>query len=224
MITGMWCVAGLLLSRRHTSKPSMSGIITSSSTRSHSARSQIISASAPLIAVVTSKYSAESRASSSLTLAAISSTTRTRAVIRWCLRVAEEMTDGLDELPDRDRLRQIGFAAALADALLVALHREGSHSDHRNALELLVVLEPFGDLEAGDFGQLDIHQNEIGPMFTGEIEGLDAVARRHRVVTVGFQQIVEELHIELVVLHDQDGFGHPPVLHLCPEARARSGR
>jgi hypothetical protein len=26
---------------------------------------------------------------------------------------------------------------------------------------------------------------------------------------VGFQQIVEELHIELVVLHDQDGFGHP---------------
>ena len=29
------------------------------------------------------------------------------------------------------------------------------------------------------------------------------------VVAVGFQQIVEELHIELIVLHDEDGLGHP---------------
>ena len=79
--TGMWCVAGLLFSRRQTSNPSMSGIITSSRTRSHSARSQIASASLPLIAVTTSKYSADSRASSNLTLAATSSTTSTRAVI-----------------------------------------------------------------------------------------------------------------------------------------------
>ena len=45
-----------------------------------SARAQIASACSPLIAVITSKYSADSRASSSLTLAATSSTTRTRAV------------------------------------------------------------------------------------------------------------------------------------------------
>ena len=81
MITGMWWVAGLLLSRRHTSKPSMSGIMTSSKTRSHSARSQIKSASLPLIAVTTSKYSADSRASKSLTFAGTSSTTKTRAVM-----------------------------------------------------------------------------------------------------------------------------------------------
>ena len=81
MTTGMWCVTRLALRRRHTSKPSMSGIITSSSTMSHSARSQIASASAPLMAVTTSKYSADSRASNSLTLAGTSSTTRTRAVI-----------------------------------------------------------------------------------------------------------------------------------------------
>jgi hypothetical protein len=29
---------------------------------------------------------------------------------------------------------------------------------------------------------------------------------------VGLQQIVEELHIELIVLHDQDGLAHP----FCP--------
>ncbi len=28
-------------------------------------------------------------------------------------------------------------------------------------------------------------------------------------VAVRFQQIVEELHVELVVLHDQDRLGHP---------------
>ena len=48
---------------------------------SHSARAQISSASAPLDAVTTSKYSADSRASSSLTLAGTSSTTRIRADI-----------------------------------------------------------------------------------------------------------------------------------------------
>ena len=48
MTTGIWWVAGLDLSWRQTSKPSMSGIMTSSSTMSHSARSQTASASAPL--------------------------------------------------------------------------------------------------------------------------------------------------------------------------------
>src|SRR5580658_4136515 len=103
----------------------MSGIITSSSTRSHSARSQIASASCPLMAVTTSKYSADSRASSSLTLAGTSSTTRTRAVMACALRISQKVTHRLDEFSHRDRLRQIGLATTLADALLVALHGEG---------------------------------------------------------------------------------------------------
>ena len=90
MTTGMWWVARLALSRRQTSKPSMSGIITSSRTMSHSAFSQIASASTPLMAVTTSKYSADSRASSSFTLAGTSSTTRTRAVTTEPLRRCRE--------------------------------------------------------------------------------------------------------------------------------------
>src|SRR3954454_24174452 len=43
------------------------------------------------------------------------------------LRGSEEMADGLDELADRDRFRQIGLAPALADAFLVTLHGEGCH-------------------------------------------------------------------------------------------------
>src|SRR5271155_336121 len=140
----MWWVAGFFLSRRQTSNPSRSGIIASSKTMSHSARSQIASASRPLLAVTTSKYSADSRASSSLTLAATSSTTSTRAVIAGSSRIAEEMADGLDEFSHRDRFGEIGLAAALADSLLVALHGERGDGDDRNAAQVLIVLQPFG--------------------------------------------------------------------------------
>src|SRR5664279_4600368 len=109
----------------------MSGIITSSRMMSHSARAQIASASAPLAAVRTSKYSADSRASNSFTLAATSSTTRIRADIET-LPSTDKASDGFNKFSDRDRLRQIGFAAALADAFLVALHRKCCHRDHRN--------------------------------------------------------------------------------------------
>jgi hypothetical protein len=62
MITGMCCVRGSALSLRQTSKPSIPGIITSSSTTSARSCAQICSASGPLRAVRTSKYSAVSRA------------------------------------------------------------------------------------------------------------------------------------------------------------------
>src|SRR5271169_5959656 len=151
----------------------MSGIITSSSTISHSARSHTAKASSPFCAVMTSKYSADNRASISFTLAGTSSTTRTRAVIS---RAPEEVTDGLDELANRDRLGEVGFAATLADALLVALHGEGGDRHHGDRLEVGIVLEPFGHFETGYFRQLDIHQNQIGPVLAREIECLDAVA------------------------------------------------
>src|ERR1043165_3287262 len=142
---------------------------------SHCARSQIASPARPDIAVVTSKYSAVSRASSSFTLAGTSSTTRIRAVIgpSGC---SQKVAYGFDELADRDRLRQVGFAAALADALFVALHREGGDGDDRNGFQLGIVLEPLGDLEAGHFGQLDVHDDQVRTMLARKIQCLDTVA------------------------------------------------
>ena len=54
-------------------------------------------------------------------------------------------------------------------------------------------------------------------MLAREIERLDAVARADGGVAVRLQQVVEELHIELVVLHDQDGLGHPRLT--CPKRK-----
>src|SRR4051794_21752666 len=205
--TGMKCVDGLDFRRRHTPKPSMSGIITSSRMMSHSARAEIASASAPLAAVSTSKYSADSRASSNFTLAAISSTTRTRADTETLL--SDKTPYRFNKFADRDRLGQIGFAAAFADALLVALHRKGGDRDHRDRAQLRIVLDPARHFEARHLRQLDIHQDEVGTQLPHQVERLETVAGARGLVAMGFQQIAEELHIELVVLHDQDGFGHP---------------
>src|SRR5262249_8857133 len=75
---------------------------------------------------------------------------------------SEKVADGFDELGHRDRLRQIGLATGFPDALLVAPHRKGGHRDHRNSLELGVLLEPLGHLEPGNFRPLNVHPAPIG--------------------------------------------------------------
>jgi hypothetical protein len=41
-----------------------------------------------------------------------------------------------------------------------------------------------------------------------EIQGLKPIARLYRPVTVRREEIVEELHVELIILNDQDGLTH----------------
>jgi len=69
--------------------------------------------------------------------------------------------DRVEEFCDGNRLRQIGLAAALADLLFVALHREGGDGDDRDCAQFLVVLQPLRHLEAGNLGQLDVHQDQV---------------------------------------------------------------
>src|SRR5260221_11529710 len=184
--TGMKCVAGLDFSRRQTSKPSMSGIITPSRVMSHSARAQISSASAPLDAVRTSKYSADSRASNSLTLAGTSSTTRMRADIE-IYSLPDKTPDCFNKLADRNRFGQIRLAAAFADAFFVALHGKGRDRDHRYRAQLRIVLDPARDFETGNLRKLDIHQNEIGTQLADEIERFETIAGARGLITMCFQ-------------------------------------
>src|ERR1700674_12511 len=210
MITGMCCVRGSAFSLRQTSKPSIPGIITSSSTTSARSRAQICSASGPLRAVRTSKYSAVSRASSSFTLASTSSTTRTRAVMVSLPCLADELLDRVEEHRHRDRLRDVGLAAAFADAFLVSLHGEGGNGDHRDLAELIVLLQPFGHFESRHLGKLDVHEDEVGTVLAGQRQSFHAVPRLQRLVAVRVEQVVEELHVQLVVLDDQNGLRHWP--------------
>jgi len=52
-----------------------------------------------------------------------------------------------------------------------------------------------------------------------QIERFQAVAGAHGLVTACFDEVPKELHIELIVLHDQDGFCHPSLQ--SPGRRAR---
>src|SRR5256885_7807401 len=139
MITGRCAVAGFALTRWQTSKPSRPGIITSSRMMSGRSSSTLRSASGPEPAVTTSKYSAPSFASSSLTFAGMSSTTRTRAVMAPS---SQEAANGLEEVHDRDRLGNVSLASAFADLFLIALHRERCDGDNRDGFEIVVLLQP----------------------------------------------------------------------------------
>ena len=57
--------------------------------------------------------------------------------------------------------------------------------------------------------KLNIHEHEIGTQLADEIKGLETVAGAGCAIAMRLQQIAKELHIQLVVLHDQDGFRHP---------------
>jgi hypothetical protein len=74
--------------------------------------------------------------------------------------------------------------------------------------ELTVFLEPLGYFETGDFGQLNVHQNQVEAALAGEIERPDAVSRADGMVAVSLQQVVEELLLSLIVLHDHHGLRH----------------
>ena len=63
-------------------------------------------------------------------------------------------------------------------------------------------------VEAGHFGQLNVHQDQIGQMLAGEREGLDAVARLQRLIAMRLEQITKQLHVQLIVFDDENGFGH----------------
>src|SRR5262249_49983507 len=69
-------------------------------------------------------------------------------------------------------------------------------------------LSQIGYFETGDFRQLNVHQNQVGAVLAGEIERPNAVARADGMAAVSLQQVVEELHVELIVLHNHYGLRH----------------
>src|SRR5947208_10003282 len=61
-------------------------------------------------------------------------------------------------------------------------------------------------------------------VLAGQIERFDAIAGADRVIAVRLQQIVEELHVELVILHNHHGLGHPgPLAARRPQPMTPTG-
>src|ERR1700757_2348160 len=210
MTTGTSRVRRLAFSWRQTSNPSIRGIMTSRRITSGISVSAISRAVGPLYAVKTSKYSLDSFASSSFTFASISSTTSTRPDISLSHQGSgraplsgEEALDGLQKARHRDRLRDVRLAAAVPHFFLIALHREGGHRDDRDHPQISVSLDPLRDLQTGYFRQLDVHEDQIRTMLTSKRKCLDTVLGLQCTIAVSDEKVVEELHIEVVILNDQ---------------------
>src|SRR5712671_7045765 len=87
------------------------------------------------------------------------STTRRMQSPAFCLRGAEEAANCFHELGNGNRLRQIGLAATLPYALLVAIHRKSCDGDNRDPMQVRIGFDPLRDLEPRNVGQLYVHQD-----------------------------------------------------------------
>src|SRR5260370_42645893 len=114
----------------------------------------------------------------------LSSVIRMRQSPALCLGDAEEAANCFHELGDRNRLRQIGLAATLPYALLVAIHRKSRDGDNRDPLQLRIAFDPLCDLEPRNVGQLYVHQDQVGTMRTRKLERLNSAARPQGVVAM----------------------------------------
>ena len=94
-----------------------------------------------------------------------------------------------------------------ADLLLVALHGEGGHRDDRDRLEVLVLLDPLGHFQSRDLRQLNIHQNQIGLVLARDAQRVHAVLGLQNIVAARLKQVVEQLHVKLVILDHQNSLG-----------------
>src|SRR5436305_1181831 len=69
--------------------------------------------------------------------------------------------------------------------------------------------DPARHVEPGGLREVDVHEHQVGTELSDEIERLVTVAGARCLVAMRFQQIAKELHVELVVFDNQDGFCHP---------------
>ena len=111
----------------------------------------------------------------------------------------------------RDRLGDIGLAAALADPLLVSLHGEGGHRHHRDVVQLLIVED--NELNMKLFHDLLESQ---GYRTLQTREGLQALAlaRQHRPDLILMDiQLPEISGLEVTKwLKDDEELSHIPVV------------
>ena len=65
-----------------------------------------------------------------------------------------------------------------------------------------------------DLRQLDVHQDQVGPVLARQADRLHAAPGLQGLVAMRFEQIMKELHVQLIILDDQNLF-----LHLIPPRR-----
>src|SRR5262249_8210578 len=150
--------------RRSVSSPFISGIMTSSRTRSNAVCSINVRAWAPLSARTIEYPSSSSRRPSMSRFSSLSSTTNSEAdgdSINSSLSIEQVAHTRGQSLPV-NRLGFVGVAAGFEAALFVALHGVGGQDDDRDAAGRFIPFQPPRCLPSIQLRQTDIHQDDVG--------------------------------------------------------------
>ena len=83
---------------------------------------------------------------------------------------------------------------------------EGGDSDDRDGPRRRMVLQLADSIKSGDVRQLKVHQDQIGLVLASEGKHRPALSGGNGVVAMSLEDIPQELHVERVVLDDQDPF------------------
>src|SRR5205085_10811371 len=156
---------------------------------------------------VTDAYPASpSMRSSSRTLAGWSSTTRILAArraeaSRIDVRGFERGVEGLQELRDLDRLREVGKESGHEAFCDVAWHRIGTEGDDGNVSGRRIVVQDLHRLDSADAGQVDVHQDHVrlvGPCQLNPLIPVHGAQQPQR--RAARDQLLDQLQIGRVVL------------------------
>src|SRR5829696_9385740 len=145
----------------------------------------------------------------------MSSTTRIFAAPFWLSTVFLEVAGHrLDELEHVDRLGDVPVEPGLEEVFTIAGHGLRGQRDHRDRLRSLIRLDSSECLDPVDPGKLDVHEDEVGDVLRGQFDRLLAARRLERLVSLRLEDVAEELHVLLIVLHDEN----PPAAHCADPA------
>ena len=73
----------------------------------------------------------------------------------------------------------------------------------------VIFLQPLGHFQARDFRQLNVHQDQVRLVFASQGQGLQALTGLQGLVALSIEQVMKQLHVQLVILDDEDFLGHP---------------
>lgn len=74
---------------------------------------------------------------------------------------------------------------------------------------ILIVLEPAGNIQPGNLRQLNVHDDQVRLLNSGNLHHPRAVAALECLVAKRIKQVAEQAHVQFIVFDDQDRFrGH----------------
>ena len=75
-------------------------------------------------------------------------------------------------------------------------------------MQFVVFLQPFGHFKPRNLRKLDVHKDQVRPMFTCKIKGFHTISGLNGRVPGCLDQVTKELHVQLIVFNNHNLFGH----------------